>query len=505
MSFYSKYELLALLRDEAIKTFSAVDKATGREVLVHLFPSAPLPEQGALLRQVASLPPESRREILAEGQHEGTPYVVTTTAIGPGGFRHWIQERSAAGTALPSGDGDPPTEFNRLFQRRPEAAAPKSVEEKALPAGAPESPEPETFQRLFGAKTPGAPGGSPVKTPAQVRAELTRMWQTPARPQTRGAQEQPAPDESGPEPLARPVAAESALPQPPPAASTRVYGTPAAEPAPVSPLSVAPEPATPEPVQQPGEFTRMFRAVEPESRAEPAPEPAAPPPAGEFTRMFRAQQAEPAPPVEAPGKPEPGEFTRMFEAPSYRPQSPPMETPPAQPPVRNAAGAGEFTRMFQSPLQPEPLKSSSPFSNQPAMPPPPAPRRVGEFTQMFGRPDTPLPPVVPTGGAPGGTAAPHTQALGGGATQAFSLPVAPAPAASPAQDFGSAPQPHAAGEFTRMFNAPSAGPTLGTAPPAPPEPPRQTARSSPLPLILGLAGLLVLAIIVILFVALRKH
>lgn len=129
----------------------------------------------------------------------------------------------------------------------------------------------------------------------------------------------------------------------------------------------------------------------------------------------------------------------------------------------------------------------------PTTPPPPAAAAGGGFTRMFGTSDLPgappVPPALPQFHAP---AAP----TGGSATQSFMArpqytPPPPAPASGP-------------GEYTRMFSATSAPvsqPMPQAAPAAAPAPAR---KNSMLPLILILAGLFLVAVIVILIFVLKK-
>jgi hypothetical protein len=243
-----------------------------------------------------------------------------------------------------------------------------------------------------------------------------------------------------------------------------------------------PQPPAPQPSQAaPGEFTRMFQAGAPPAPiAEPAPpQPQAGP--GEFTRMFQAGAppaplAEPAPPQPQAG---PGEFTRMFQAgaPPAPLAEPALVQPPAPP--QPQTGPGEFTRFFASPLPaPEPARPMQ-FPT-PAVPPAAAPAPPsasyappGEFTGIFGKSDAgaprAMPPIAPI------------------------APQAPAPSAGP-------------GEYTRMFgprmDPPSASVSPATPAPAPAAAP--VRKSSNLPLILILAGLFLVALLVVVFFALKK-
>ena len=57
MSFYEKYELLDLQRDEGVKSFLAREITTGRPILVHLFVNHAAPEGKALLAKARGLTP----------------------------------------------------------------------------------------------------------------------------------------------------------------------------------------------------------------------------------------------------------------------------------------------------------------------------------------------------------------------------------------------------------------------------------------------------------------
>jgi hypothetical protein len=214
-----------------------------------------------------------------------------------------------------------------------------------------------------------------------------------------------------------------------------------------------------------------------------------------------------APPPPAAARPQQaGEFTRMFQAPSTG--APPAAAPA---PAPRPAGAGEFTSFFQSPLTPTPLRETGgpgvdPFAGRPQPPPPGRPLNApGEFTRMFGKDDipgrkTPLAPAGPPMPAPLAAAS---------VTQAFATSAAPQPAPLP----GIPPpemQQSGPSEFTRMFKAPAAPaeavPGLGGAPPPQAAPAAFAAppKTSQLPLILGLGGLVLVIVFLVLFFALKK-
>lgn len=302
------------------------------------------------------------------------------------------------------------------------------------------------------------------------------------------------------------------------------------------PVSYLPK-ASPMPVSKP---------VGPLPRDEPAPSPKAPPP-GEFTQLFESSLARPAPgiaaPIEAPAKKaDAGEFTRMFH-----PQAPAAPIPAAAETPKSQAAPGEFTRLFQgstTPSTPEPARVEpiEPFQSpsvlqelnetaakdkgpvvaatpplKPAIAakvpgtaeftryfdnplgkgsgevdfskkvtdiPKPIAKKPGEFTQMFGRPfstDSKRQPV-------------DARDASGGATGVFSAGTRPLPVS----------QSEGPGDYTRMFKAPgAASPVAASA--------SESAHASapgqkagiPVVLIAVLGVLLVLAIALVLYFALK--
>ncbi len=271
--------------------------------------------------------------------------------------------------------------------------------------------------------------------------------------------------------------------------------------------------------------TRPAAAAPPRSQ----PPPAAQPP-GEFTRMFQAPvTAAPdtgksnipaARPMTPPPSKEPGEFTRMFQSPAGNPAP---QTPSAAP----ASSSNDFERFFE-PSAPAGPMPRSPVLQQPLTPQAPGnagPNRVGEFTRMFGKVDlgVPAPPAAPAPPKEAGEFTRMFQAPSGPPAPPAAPPAAAPPPATPpfaAQPVASAPLAKSAGpgEYTRQFSAP-APMTLGqpvATPPATPPPapaslgtPPMTAPAPPppqknnLPLILGIAAIVVVAIIIVVIFAMR--
>ena len=463
MNLESSYQLLGVIRDDGIRTYRALEIASGEALQIHLFVA---PEDQELYKNLRALPVSARRDLLEFGQEGELPYIVTEKLPETGPAREWFRAK-APKTATQSADavrlagvwktGTPIPDALKVKAPSPITEAPKPelpplpqyadatrvIRLSDLPpAPAPEAAAEDEFERLFGAAKPAAaqPEPPPAAPPSPEPGEFTRMFQAvkPAEP--------PPP------------------PAPPQPDLTRAFQT--AKQA----IPVAPPP--PEPPAD--DRTRMFQTAVTAEMAVPKPTPAPEP--GEFTRMFQASK-QAAPPE--PAKQEPGEFTRMFQS-SPQPQSRPQEPAPKQEP-------SEFTRFFESPLQPKPLGQQPQGITPPLTPPAPPQNRAGEFTQMFGNPKAPpAPPPPPLGSA-------------GSATGAFATPQM-----RPIQPL----KPSGPSDFTQMMSAGSAAtPTLGQRPPsamssAPP--PRQETKKSNLPLFIAFGAAFLALILVFVMLALRK-
>jgi hypothetical protein len=365
MDLYEQFEVFDAMPGIRPQTVRGREKTTGREVVVHLL------EPGKRLL------PDKRAEVIAEG--EG--FVVTSPAITS--VREWL------------GSGDP---LQRTGKWDVTKVGMKTMAEAPAPKSAPgeftkmfQSPGPEGEPTVaMDAPTPPPPVPPPAKRSPLETPELPKGW-----------------------------------------VLTKVIETPGGAP-----------PAAP-PQSGGGEFTRMFQAPSSGAPEPPAPAPAPPQSAGEFTQMFQAPAKEkPAPPPPPPSAPRPtpppqsapGEFTRMFQAPAAQPSAPP---PPPVPTPPASSGPGEFTRMFNAP---------PPSNAGVARPPQPAP--PGEFNDLL--------QGNRSSGAQGGE---FTRIFGKGQAP---TPEAPRPSAPPPKQ--------GAGDFTRMFEAPGQ-PPAPSAPPPPPSPP----------------------------------
>src|SRR5688572_33451065 len=94
MSFYERFELLDLSRDGSIKTFAARQRATGREVSIHLLTGGRTVHSG-LLEKISRMSEDARADIIEAGEHEGTPYFVTAPWLRQESFDEWV---ATAGT-----------------------------------------------------------------------------------------------------------------------------------------------------------------------------------------------------------------------------------------------------------------------------------------------------------------------------------------------------------------------------------------------------------------------
>ena len=506
MSFYDRYELLDLARDEEIKTFTARQRDTGRTVSVHLLVGGRA-KHPALMDRLEQLPEHARAEILESGEHEGTAFAVTDPWLRTESFQEWIltakapqirgdQFAKAGSWRVPTAEfgkksAQPaqaePGEFTRMFQApRPVSQGNPGSASKMMqaPGATPPLPGPDA------PKPPGDPEPEPPPEPGPVSAPgvFTSMFEADrARAAQEAGRTVPEPGEftkqflsAGSKPVAEPPKAKRRDLED----TVEIIPPPFAAPPPVAAPPVAPAP---------GEFTRVFRS--------PLPEPPPPPPVqktnqepGEFTRMFQVPAAPapigeiraPAPSVSEQPSAAPGEFTKFFQTPPAKqePTSHPAFKDPmgAQMPAGSQGGqrVGEFTRVFGIP------KSSAP---QPSFAPPtpvqqpqqaPQPPQQGEYTRMFSPASVvqPPPPAAKQGFVP------------------------------PAQ----APARQGPGEFTRVFQAPV--PPSAFAPPAPApivpaaQAPQERAKvvkkPSYMPLFVGLGVLLLIAVVLILVFALRK-
>lgn len=228
----------------------------------------------------------------------------------------------------------------------------------------------------------------------------------------------------------------------------------------------------------PGEFTRLFQTGSPNPESQPMVQPLPETKAGEFTRMFSSVPAssepvvpEPTPVAEEP----PGDFTRVFQA---HPEV--FESSPLAP-----RSEGQFTQLFRTPSPSEVTEGAK--------------TGPGELTRLFASPTEParLKDGTVNTGPP--------QASGEAATGIFASPSAAEPVAVVPQSAGPS-------DFTRVIAIPaSPAEPPRTEPPASqipseatPSAPAPAATTSYLVPVLVLNGLFILAVLLVLYFALKK-
>lgn len=485
--FRARYALLDQVTEGGVRTFHAITP-TGSVALVHFVDGGVTPENLALLARLERLQPERRAHVREVTAVDGGITVVTDLLPGFRSLSAWLRGETADSAASPpagiepSGAApappepaetplpvfaeppaepasignpsptDPPTASADLETAAPPAAeatdsapaVPASVDSPAAPpafaSAASESSRPRAFD--FAASESSVPpafassGAAPAESvpessaapaePVKEPGEFTKLFQAAKlRPATAAAESSASPAE----PVAEPLQAFAAAPPAPPIEPEPVF---TAEPEPMTPpaepaFAAAPEPpAAPAaaPADEPGEFTRLFRAEMlrdalakaghgSEAQAPPPPPPlaAAPTPPVVEPPAFEAPPAEPppfrpaafeSPPAArefAPPAPVGGETSALFQALS----GPAPETAPAQPADLGFARPPQPANLsFARPPEPADLSFELP---------PPAPRSPGapadasatsSFAAPFPEPTAGAGDAAPASGTPGG-------------------------------------------------------------------------------------------------------
>lgn len=91
MDLHSQFDVRELQRDDGVKTFQAREIATGRPVQVHVFDDTESPDTAQLLALMDRLSATQKWRVVARGEHEGTPFVVTEHLAGQASFREWVK------------------------------------------------------------------------------------------------------------------------------------------------------------------------------------------------------------------------------------------------------------------------------------------------------------------------------------------------------------------------------------------------------------------------------
>jgi hypothetical protein len=321
MQTLPNYELLEVLTEEEPSTFRARQVSSGRTVLLHRLSGGPsYPDQVGLIRTVVRYlrraSTTSRRLVLDMVEYDGAMYLVTEVLPGFRTLKQWLaselegQEESPAGSLQVTASSSFPAPLGGAGESpmQPPETKPHSSSE-----------EPGEFTRMF--QAPGA--ANPPFYPGDVTQP--------------GSEKVPSPVSEKSTEIVQPSGSDRSKPlgtEVPTATSGEVAASP-----------------------DEGEFTRIFHhsAVDRSSRV----------------------------PIEVPeasldkgtASPEPGEFTRLFQAPVVdKPGPRPAEVPDSI----SGIGRGEFTAIFKSPTDAE--RPGAPDIQ------PIAPKEVGDFTRIFGSP-----------------------------------------------------------------------------------------------------------------------
>jgi hypothetical protein len=292
-------------------------------------------------------------------------------------------------------------------------------------------------------------------------------------------------------------------------------------------VSAPPIPSLPEERQEPGEFTRLFRAQRPPGDPEgtrPAEMPAPPGPEGdeapgEFTQLFRAH-GPPAPQIPPPVEEGPASSVAPPSHPAPEPSPPAPSPPPSRPPPPPPPPTYPAPPPPQRPSQPTSSSSATSGAGSSSEGP-------GEFTRWFARQTGPG-PDTPAGsgsglsfggtgvGSPGGGGEDWRSRLGsrpGPADVPRDAPLRPPPP-PPLRPGGSTPPsagppPLASrsasvgpGEYTRIFSTPDL-PRPATSPARPPTSPSGPKSGGPSRTLLlgGLAAIFILATVAVVLFA----
>src|SRR5579884_3891548 len=100
MSFYMRYELARLIREDEAKTFAGVQRDTGRKVFLHMISdTAAQLESSGLAELIRGA--ERSGVILESGDFAGTRYLVTAPIEPFNGLRAWLSSQGAGPVQAP--------------------------------------------------------------------------------------------------------------------------------------------------------------------------------------------------------------------------------------------------------------------------------------------------------------------------------------------------------------------------------------------------------------------
>jgi len=101
MELESSYQLQGILRDDGIRTYRAVETASGQNLQVHLFANPASEADRNLYRALRALPVSKRRELLEIGMEGEAPYLVTEILPDDTTAREWLSKMAGLPVAPP--------------------------------------------------------------------------------------------------------------------------------------------------------------------------------------------------------------------------------------------------------------------------------------------------------------------------------------------------------------------------------------------------------------------
>ena len=517
MKFGEKYELLESLTTGGVETFVANDKVRGERVLVHILEcDAQKPNQSTVqwvLEAFRRIAPEPAALVLETGRYSGTLYAYVVTRMpDDAALRKWVKLYKAQASDTQEIPAPP-------AKATPQSESPTAEMTSKLPPLTPSrAPAPVSVTDLFRdsgsnakAETPNAPSKEAFPPLPPLPTAQSTSDRSSVRPATDFDAFPPR------VPVPEPKPAESSF-------SNSAFSS--AFRAPKLPSETNPPP--PHDKSRPGEFTSFFQGpfrVEGPPQETPVAsqrfEPPPQKPVGDFTAMFnppRSDEPSPTPGV-AGNEPAGTGFTGFFSNPNLASRT--SGTAGAPP-----SGGLPRSVMDDSPVFPAPRPEPY-VPPQPASYVAPAPPIASIPTPIFAAPPLPNPMIEPPV-MPSSSSAPEA------ATNAFNRSVrepAPGPPPPPSgpspytqvislRPLGSQKQASPSSPPTPGFPAPSAPSVPAIAmPPAPPMPkvaapaaPKAPAAAkvevaapavSYWPLILTLTVLFFIAVLLVLYFALR--
>ena len=552
MKFADKFELFEAVTNGRVETFVAKDLASGERVLLHIFeaPEKKLdqPTVQWVLESFRKVAPNPPGLVVETGRYSGTTYAYLVTKLPDSSvLQRWVQSyeshvKETQEIAIPSESASPGHSTPNEDLSRPNK--PPAQESTQMPSSNPPGDITAAFSGLASLANPrpeanasgvtdagGINFGPEPAAPSREPGEFTRQFFS-------GSHEVQTPPTQAP---AKPTGDASRSPHPEvPRISTEKKA---------APKTKAPEPQSPRPAPSgggstansspdPGSFTALFRTsfkseTNAPSESVGAPRKSDDANAGDFTDFFRgpfdgerasAETPNILPkPLDSPPGNAPGEFTRVFGSGKDGPfaSANPLQSPAEDTPRER----GAFTQLFpeasqhaappptNAPMQTKepmaPKSEVSPLSKEPAWTPP-----ASLPAKPLGPPSiAPIPPR-PTVSSTLGEAEPSQPK---GATHVFSgvdirLGSIPPPLQGGPSEYtriisgGMTRNPAAAPPVPKMPSTPAVPPIPKFAVPPPPKlaaPPAPKPKPSYVPLIIILNVLLIVAILLIVYFAMK--